>query len=262
MRSVLDDHDIGSATGQFAESGYLTLPGLIPENLCARLTPEVDRWVDEGLRERSIACCVAAAAHAIPPVMEFELPAHGELLTYRPLLSIVAGLLGADFVFHHLHSDRHGPAVPGKPWHHDYEPNDRHDRSLAMVHTLHYLNGLDPAMPSLVVLPGSHRRIASGKADLSALGTSPLDGEVVIDELPMGSTVILHSALFHARRSPAAESGRRRYFVDASYCQLGARWRPVKPYWRHMLARARELGLDRGLTPELFADRHFRDNFA
>ncbi|WP_370012582.1 hypothetical protein UIS43_04825 [Nocardiopsis sp. LDBS0036] len=43
---------------RFAESGYLVLPGLLPENLLHRLLPEVDRWVDEGLRDRSIAACL------------------------------------------------------------------------------------------------------------------------------------------------------------------------------------------------------------
>ncbi len=50
-----------------------------------------------------------------------------------------------------------------------------------------------------------------------------------------------------------------RYFVDASYCQTSARWHPVKPYWRHMLSRARELDLGGGRWPELFAERHFTE---
>ncbi|MFY0534279.1 hypothetical protein [Nannocystis pusilla] len=39
------------------------------------------------------------------------------------------------------------------------------------------------------------------------------------------------------------------------------RWPPAKAYWRAMLARARELGLDRGAWPELFAERHFYSHF-
>ncbi|MDH6124999.1 phytanoyl-CoA dioxygenase family protein [Kitasatospora sp. GP82] len=243
---------------QFAESGYLVLPGLLSETLRNRLVPEVDRWVDEGLRARSIASCVDPVTHEPPPVMELELPGHGELLTHRLLMRALADLMGPSFVFHHLHSDRQSPDIAGKPWHHDYEPNDRADPSLLMVHALHYLGGLDKTVGSLAVLPGSHRE-SVGKTALVHLGTAGLPGEVVIDRLPAGSTVLLNSALFHTRRPAPDGPGRPRYFVDASYCQVGARWRPVKPYWRQMLARARELNLDHGRWPELFADRHFTE---
>ncbi|WP_329568510.1 phytanoyl-CoA dioxygenase family protein [Kitasatospora sp. NBC_01266] len=250
---------LGSAQrDRFAESGFLVLPGLLPEPLRTRLVSEVDRWVDEGLRTRSIASCTDPATHGLPPVLELELPGHGALLTHRPLLRVVAELLGPSFVFHHLHSDRQGPDVAGKAWHHDYEPNDRADPSLLMIHVLHYLGGLDETVGSLAVLPGSHREPA-GKTALAHLGTAELPGEVVIDRLPAGSTVLLNSALFHARRPAPDGPGRPRYFVDASYCQVGARWRPVKPFWRQMLARARELRLDHGQWPELFAERHFTE---
>ncbi len=243
---------------QFLESGYLVLPGLLPEALRERLAPEVDRWVDEGLRARSIAACADPLRHGPPPLLELELPAHGELLTHPPLLRTLTRLLGPDFVFHHLHSDRQDPGIPGKAWHHDCEPNDRSDPSLLMVHALHYLGGLDEKVGSLAVLPGSHLRTV-GKSAYAHHGTGELPGEVVIDRLPPGSTVLLNSALFHTRRPAPEGPGRPRYFVDASYCQVGARWRPVKPYWRQMLARARELDLADGQWPELFAERHFTE---
>ncbi len=243
---------------QFAEQGYLVLPGLLPEALRNRLVRGVDRWVDEGLRARSIAACVDPAEHGPPPLLELELPGHGELLTHSLLMRALAELMGPSFVFHHLHSDRQSPGIAGKPWHHDYEPNDRADPSLLMVHALHYLGGLDDTVGSLAVLPGSHRTPAD-KTALARYGTAELPGEVVIDRLPAGSTVLLNSALFHTRRPAPSGPGRPRYFVDASYCQVGARWRPVKPFWRQMLARARELELDGGRWPELFADRHFTE---
>ncbi|MFD5432096.1 phytanoyl-CoA dioxygenase family protein [Kitasatospora sp. NPDC058063] len=243
---------------QFLESGYLVLPGLLPEALRERLAPEVDRWVDEGLRARSIAACADPLRHGPPPLLELELPAHGELLTHPPLLRTLTRLLGPDFVFHHLHSDRQDPGIPGKAWHHDCEPNDRSDPSLLMVHALHYLGGLDERVGSLAVLPGSHLRTV-GKSAFAHHGTAELPGEVVLDRLPPGSTVLLNSALFHTRRPAPEGPGHPRYFVDASYCQVGARWRPVKPYWRQMLARARELDLADGQWPELFAERHFTE---
>ncbi|AXG79014.1 phytanoyl-CoA dioxygenase family protein [Streptomyces paludis] len=250
---------------QFADSGYIVLPGLIPESLRKRLTPEVDHWVDGGLRSRSIAACVDPEPGADltpeldgpPPLMELEMPGHGELLTHEPLLRVIADLMDAPFVFHHLHSDRHGPGIPGKSWHHDREPNDMDDPKLLMVHALHYLGGLDGTIGSLVVVPGSHRE-SWGKSALAHLGSAELPGEVVIDALPPGSTVLVDSALLHARRpAPSPPGAAPRYFVDACYCRTGARWRPVKPYWRHMLATARALDLGGGRWPELFAERHF-----
>lgn len=251
----LTDHQLR----EFDELGYVVLPGILPDDLVARLSAEADRWVDEGLRAKSIACCLDPDTHGLPPMLELELPAHGELIAFPPLMEVVSQVLGPEFVFHHLHSNRQEPGIPGKPWHHDYEQRPQTDRKHPMVHALHYLDGLDGDTSSLVVLPGSHREVAE-KSAREHLGTSELPGEVVIDDLPRGSTVLVHSALFHARRPTGREESERpRYFVDASYCQVGTAWPPVKPFWRYMLRRARELGLDRGRWPELFAERHFSE---
>jgi hypothetical protein len=190
--------------------------------------------------------------------MELEMEAHGELIGYPELTALLARLLGPIFVFHHLHSDRRDPGSAGKAWHHDYEQDPQVDRTHAMIHTMHYLGGLDESMGGLVVLPGSHREVAEKTARVH-LDTAELPGEVLIDRLPPGSTVILHSALFHARRPSSEGPGKARYMIDSSYCQGGVRWPTVKPYWRYMLARARELGLDRGRWPELFSDHYFAE---
>jgi hypothetical protein len=108
------------------------------------------------------------------------------------------------------------------------------------------------------VLPGSHREV-SEKDARAHLGTDELPGEFVVDRLPRGSTVVLHSALFHTRRPRPGRSAKHRYMTDASYCQAGALWPPVKPFWRYMLRRGRELGIDRGRWPELFSERHFTE---
>ena len=244
----------------FRQSGYLVLPGFLPGgDFLERLRLEIDCWVEGGLRARSIACCLDEALAGPPPMMELELPAHGELLALPALMQIVFELVGAPFVVHHQDSDRQVPGAAGRPWHHDYEANSRPDADLTMLQTLHYVEGLDESVGSLVLLPGSHRERVP-KTARAHLGTDRLPGEVVIDRLPPGSTVLLHSALFHARR-PAAVRGRSRsrYLVDASYCQTGARWRPSVPYWRYMLRRGRELQLDDGRWPELFEEQHFTE---
>ncbi|MFI9393185.1 phytanoyl-CoA dioxygenase family protein [Streptomyces bauhiniae] len=254
QQSRLDD----DRRAQFERSGFLVLPGFLPADLVARLKPEVDRWVDTGLRARSIAAVLDPDAHGVPEVMELDLPAHGELLAHQPLLRIIEQLMGPRFAFHHMHSDRHAPDLPGKPWHHDYEQRVQSERTYSMVHTLHYLDGMDPDMAGLAVLPGSHREIAEKDAR-GRLGTAELPGEVYLEDLPPGSTVIVHSALFHARRAKPDYPGRPRYFVDASYCQAGTLWPPVKPYWREMLARARHRRLAGPEWPDLFSERHFSD---
>ncbi|MEU3597737.1 phytanoyl-CoA dioxygenase family protein [Streptomyces sp. NPDC006798] len=247
-------------TEGFADDGYLVLPGFLPDDLVHRLAPEVDLWVEKGWRQRSIDACLRPGAEP-PEVVELDLPAHAELAVHAPLMELLArpGLLGESFVFHHLHSDRRPAGGPGKSWHHDYEQRPQRDRGLPMVHALHYIGGLSPELGGLAVLPGSHREVAEKDAR-GHLGTAVLPGETLIDELPPGSTVVLHSALFHSRRAasaPRPDAGPR-YMIDGSYCRTGTRWPPVKPYWRQVLAVGRSRGLDAG-RPELFAERHFRE---
>ncbi|MFE7409806.1 phytanoyl-CoA dioxygenase family protein [Streptomyces laurentii] len=253
---AFDDLEIQAK--RFTEDGYLVLPGFLRADLVSRLVPEVDKWVDAGWRQESIDACLRADAPP-PRVVELDLEAHGELAVYPPLLRLLGhpDLLGESFVFHHLHSDRRPPGGTGKSWHHDYEQRPQRDRRFPMIHALHYPHGLRPGWGGLAVLPGSHREIAEKDAR-ARLGTAVLPGEAAIDHLPPGSTVVLHSALFHTRRAPAVPdpSGHPRYMVDGSYCRTGTLWPPVKPYWRRVLAAGRARGLDAG-RPELFAERHF-----
>ena len=44
------------------------------------------------------------------------------------------------------------------------------------------------------------------------------------DRLPPGSAVIVHSAVWHARRPKPGGERRGRYFIDVSYCQHGVLW--------------------------------------
>jgi phytanoyl-CoA dioxygenase PhyH len=240
----------------FEDRGYLVLPSFLPPGEVEALIGEVDRWTGSGLRDASVACAIEAATRKPPAVMELELAHHGWLISHPPLMRILEQLLGPVFAFHHMHSSRHDPGLPGKSWHHDFEQHPQTSRTHAMIHAFHYLSGLNGTVGDLVLLPSTHR-IVAGKDGLSHAGTQRLYGEVVIDDLPPGSTVIVHSALFHARRPRTGGDDRSRYFIDAAYCQGGTVWPPVKPYWTEMLARARELGLDRGLWPELFSARHF-----
>ncbi|MGW2540097.1 phytanoyl-CoA dioxygenase family protein [Kitasatospora sp. NPDC001574] len=254
--------DVAAQVTEFGEKGFLVLPGLLPDPLVGRLTREADHWVDSGLRQRSIDACLRPEQCPVPETVELELEAHGELAVFPPLLELLEDekLLGPGFVFHHLHSDRRPWGAAGKPWHHDYEQRPQRHRRLPMIHVLHYVQGLRPGMGHLALLPGSHHEVAEKDAR-SHLGTAVLPGETVINELPPGSAVVLHSALFHTRRAEDASGtqGHDRYMIDASYCRTGELWPPVKPYWRRIMAAGRDLRLGQGRWAELFEERHFSD---
>lgn len=234
--------DLDMRVENFPELGFLILPGFLPASLVYRLVPEVDRWVDTGLRRLSIDACSLTEDDS-PPKLELQMAAHAELAVYAPLLELLrdGNLLGPSFVFHHLHSDRRPPGGAGKSWHHDYEQHPQRDRALPMIHARHYLGGLRPGMRSPAVLPGSHHQIAE-KDEMSGLGTAWQPGEETVDNLARCSSVLLHSALLHTRRAARGlADAAPRYMVDASYCTTGAPWPPVKPYWRSVLAVGRTL---------------------
>lgn len=257
---MIASSDVAAQIVEFGEKGFLVVQGLLPALFVERLTREVDYWVDSGMRQRSIDACLRPERCSLPEMVELEMEAHGELVAFPPLLELLEdeNLLGPAFVFHHLHSDRRPCGAAGKPWHHDYEQRPQRHRRLPMVHALHYIQGLRPGMGALAVLPGSHHEVAEKDAR-SHLGTDALPGEVLITELPPGSTVILHSALFHTRRAgdASAAEGPGRYMIDASYCRTGEPWPPVKPYWRRILAAGRERRLGQGRWAQLFEERHF-----
>ena len=243
----------------FLKDGYLILNSFLPPSLVTTLKKEVDHWVDEGLRQQSIEYCRQQRLDK-PPVIEMELGEHGWLITHPPLMAILVQLLGANFAFHHIHSSRHDFGSLDKNWHHDYEQYPQTNRSKVMIHVFHYLDGLNGTIGDLILLPGSQTIVAEKNA-FERFGTMSLPGEIVIDNLPLGSTVIIQSSLFHARRAQPGGKEKPRYLIDCSYCQGGVRWPVVKPYWRQMLACACQLGLGRDRWDDIFSERHFYDPY-
>ena len=68
--------------------------------------------------------------------------------------------------------------------------------------------------------------------------------KIIYDDLPPGSAVVVHSAVWHARRPKPGGEERPRYFIDVSYCQNGVLW-PAYPNVEGINAKALEMGLDR-----------------
>ncbi|MBA3708487.1 MAG: phytanoyl-CoA dioxygenase family protein [Planctomycetes bacterium] len=223
--------------------GYLVLDRFLDPEVNQRLKGEIDIHVD-------------GKSNAWP----CELPEHGRLISDPRLMALLDSVLGSGFGFHHLHSSRHDAGAEGVSWHHDYEQIPQTNRSHTMVHVFFYLNGLDGTIGDLMLLPKSHNLVWDRYSLHPLFGTSDLPGSVVINDLAPGTAVIVNSALLHARRAKPGGEGKPRYFIDTSYCQAGIRWPSYgRPEWREILGRCRALGLDRGLYPDLFAERHFFD---
>jgi hypothetical protein len=180
------------------------------------------------------------------------------LIEREETLQLLDQLFPAPYVFHHLHIARQAAGTHGVAWHHDYGQGPQTNRKHLMVHVFYYLHGLNGEIGDLVVLPGSHKSVMNGGA-LAFLGEQSLPTEVVVDDVPPGTMIIVHSALLHSRRAQPGGEGRLRYFLDASYCETGVRWPSYGSGYREMLAQLRSTQRDEGARPLLFSDDHFFD---
>ncbi len=216
------DHLTEEQIAHFNDQGYLICPGWVASSDLPRLRQEIDVWNAGGVDDR-YAPVSAAAAEIDRTARQMDFAGHWELMTHPSLMALVSQLLGPGFGLHHLHTAKHLPGDHGVNWHHDYEQHPQTNRSHGMLHTFWYLNGLDGTIGDLLVLPRSQRMILERGA-LGQMGTQDLPGTVVVDDVPPGSMVIVHSAVLHARRAKPGGGDKPRYFIDSSYCQKGVRW--------------------------------------
>lgn len=237
----------------FEERGYLICPSWIAASDLQRLRDEIDTWNSGGVDDR-YGSPAADETERAGRLLDF--PGHWDLFTHPALMSLVTRLLGPGFAHHHLHTAKHSPGDRGVDWHHDYEQHPQTNRSHAMLHTFWYLNGLDGTIGDLLVLPGSQRMILE-RGTLGQWGTQDLPGTLVVDDVPPGSMVIVHSAVLHARRAKSGGDRKPRYFIDSSYCQNGIQW-PNKSGW--LKAHARMVADGRAVAAgveHLFDPHHF-----
>ena len=233
----------------FQEHGFLICPSWIPSNDLARLRQEIDVWNAGGVDDR-----YGPATDRTGRQMDF--PGHWEVMTHPSLMAVVGQLLGDGFGHHHLHTAKHQSGDNGVSWHHDYEQHPQTNRSHGMLHTFWYLNGLDGTIGDLLIVPGSQRMILE-RGSFGMMGTQDLPNTQVVDNVPPGTMVIVHSAVLHARRPKPGGEAKHRYFIDSSYCQKGIRW-PHGEGW--LKAHARVLGDGRAATSgveHLFDPAHF-----
>ena len=114
-------------------------------------------------------------------------------------------------------------------------------------------------MGDLLLVPGSQNRVVAGNA-LRDFEYEDLPGSITVDSVAPGTTIIVHSALFHARRPKPGGAEQSRYFIDTSYCQNGIMW-PGYHNVDKINAKAMELGLDRdGKYEYLYDSSQFFDH--
>ena len=233
---------------RFETHGLLVLEGFLSAHECRPLEDEVD------------ALTARRAAGERPMLVDY--PALALLTSHPRMMALVGQLMaGRAFAMHHIHAARHDAGLRGVAWHQDYEQVPQTNRSHLMVHVFYYPVGLNGQIGDLLVVPGSQRRVVANDA-LVIFGTENLPGSVTVDRLPRGSAVIVHSALFHARRAKLGGEGSPRYFIDVSYCQNGIRW-PGYPGVEGINTKLLAIGADRdGRYPWLYDSTRFFDQRA
>ena len=243
MSDAVADESLGAEDAEFFHrEGYLGLPGFIASHFNERLIEEVD----ELIRQRE-----AGDNRLLVAYREM-----GLLTSHPPLMDKLDVLMGDKYSMHHIHSARHDPGNGGGHWHQDYVQVPQTNRSHLMVHVFYYLNGLNGEIGDLLVLPQSQNMVI-GNGGLRLFATEDLPGSLTVDELPPGSAIIVHSALWHARRPKPGGEDRPRYFIDVSYCQHGVLW-PDYPRIDEINATALKMGLGRdGRYDYLYDESHF-----
>ena len=215
--------------GFFEKNGYLVMPAFLTQAHCQELKQAVDNLLIQ-------------RKNGEKPFVINEKPL-GYLVSHEETMQIANDLLGKDCVMHHIHADRHDAGKVSSFWHHDYEQEPQTDRKYGMFHVFYYLNGLNGEIGDLLVVPGSHKTITQNS--LAIFEDRDLPGYIAFDNLPPGSAVFVHSALFHARRAKKGGENNPRYFVDCSYCQKGPLW-PANKRNREIKEYALAAGYDRG----------------
>ena len=230
----------------FHREGYLIQEGFLESEFNSRLIAEVD----ELTRHRANDDRRLIVSY----------PEMGLLTSHPPMMDRLEPLMGPRLAMHHIHAARHDAGDSGVYWHQDYEQEPQTNRSHTMVHVFYYLSGLNGEVGDLLLVPRS-QTIVVGRG-LELFGTEDLPGSICLNRLPTGSAVIVHSALWHARRPKPGGETRPRYFIDVSYCQHGVLWpayrsdRTVNEINRMALAN----GLDRdGRYLHLYDSAQFFD---
>ena len=209
-------------TNFFTDQGYLIFPEFLTPDHAESVIQDISR-----LRELRAGGYAERNTDANGSALVVTLPHLGGLTSYPPMMANIQSLMGeARFALHHQHAEQHQPGTPGSNWHHDYEQFPQIDREQVMVHCFYYPNGLNGEIGDLILLPRSHTAVMHRNAFSDKFYSEGLPGSLTVNDLPLGSAVVVHSALMHGRRGKPGGSGYCRYFTDVSYCQAGEKMWP------------------------------------
>lgn len=231
--------------------GYLVFSGFLTPEHCARVMADIDL-----LEERRTGGYAQRNSEENGTALVITFPHLGGLTSHPSMVAKVRSLMGGDnFAFHHQHAKCHRSGTPSSNWHHDYEQFPQTDREQLMIHCFYYPNGLNGEAGDLVLLPRSHKSVMGNNAFSDIFYTEDLPGSVTINDLPLGSAVMVHSALLHNRRAKPGGDTHPRYFTDVSYCQAGPQKWPAYGYplpkmYLHQLVCERALAAGHGRDGE------------
>jgi hypothetical protein len=168
---------------RFVADGYLTFPGVVPEEINRDALAEMgtDVLADRGYRgERFHDRYRGLAMHRV-----FQHP---------PVAGIIASLVGADPIFdlHALHVLP--PHCGASNWHQDavIDPKPHFDLQL-----LYFPHHTPREMGGTMLLPGSHFR----RTNVWEVGRYQNFVDQVQDEYPAGSVVALHHGIWHCSQA-------------------------------------------------------------
>ncbi len=219
---------------QFREDGYVLARGLLDRARVARLTGELDAWIEESRAQSANygetmdgkARFDLEAGHSAdhPKLRRVANPAdisaaYREALWDGPIVDAVAELIGPDVKFHHCKLNIKLPGMETRvDYHQDhaYDPHSNDD----MLAILLMLDEVSEANGCLRVVPGSHRERYSHYRDGRFVGaTDPaLDAEFERRSLPItgrpGDVCLMHTWTVHGGGPNRSTRPRRLLLCD------------------------------------------------
>ena len=188
----------------------------------------VEPDLPDGYNEGIIAALQAMPENPGEHIVE-SLPALTDLLDSPAVVGALTSLLGAGYVRDlggHIHMNP--PDTRGQPWHQDERFGRGHqDRDVDHIRQLmfmYYPQDVEPDMGPTVVLPGSHRRIASPESMVTLVNLRGQQFSLV----KAGSVLLTHFDIWHA--ATGNRSDRVRYMIKFPFSRTADN---TEPSWNH-----------------------------
>ncbi len=167
------------------------------------------------------------------------LPAIKDLLEHPTVVGALTSFLGSGYTRDkggHIHMNP--PHTRAQPWHQDERfgrsHQDRDGDDIKQVMLMYYPQDVTEDMGPTVVLPGSHRRVASPESMVTLVN---LKGQV-FSTVNAGAVVLTHPDIWHA--GTGNRSDRIRYMIKMHFSRTQEN---TEPSWNHDPANLAEIRL-------------------